>query len=313
MVRAISMSQTAQPNARRGRPRIVLAQACPQQAVPIPAEVDGWQLREAEKEYLKRKRRELDFANMRNEFPYRPARRNGDPDPGDIFYPDVQSYRRMELRKRGSAAVERLWALADSHCYYHFILNVKPTGCQLHHARRLEDVRRYIWRRISKMVTGYVRSLHLDASSYLHWDYVLALPLARETDFADILKELNRQIHGAAGPGDVRIWTKRILKRPRHIERTVDYCLRTRRFDRDPDHKWFEESFRADARGGRLGIARRRIVRCREPTIVQPDPDRSAPISSLRKPGRPLKSVGPAYRQRKRRKLAQGGSTVVTT
>lgn len=297
---------------RKGRPRIVLAQACPQKPVPKRPEVPGGLLNEAERKYLERKARELAFTNMRNDFPYRPARRHGELDPADIFYPDIQSYRRMELCRRGSAAVDRLWALNGDHCYYRLTLTARPTGCRLHHTQRLQDVRRYIWWRISKVVTGYVRSLHLDASRHLHWDYVLALPIARETEFNDIIRELNRQIHGANAPRDVRVWTKRILSRHRHVERTVDYCLRARRYDRDLTHEWFEESFRADAYGGRLGISRRRIVRFKQPALIQPDPDPSAPTSPPRKPGRPLKSAGPAYRQRRRRKADQASGTVVT-
>lgn len=151
-------------------------------------------------------------------------------------------------------------------------------------------------------MTGYVRSLHLDEARYPHWDYVLALPWAREVEFLDIVKELNRQIHGANGPGDVRIWSKKILSRRRHVERTVDYCLRTRRFDRDPTHEWFTESFRADAYGGRLGISRRRIVRFKQPPLADPEPAVSEPASQVRTPGRPRKSAGPAYRQRRRRR-----------
>lgn len=82
----------------------------------------------------------------------------------------------------------------------------RRTSCRLHHTQRLQEVRRYVWWRISKMVTGYVRSLHLDASRYLHRDHVLALPLARESEFTDILKELNRQIHGSADPWLRRPW-----------------------------------------------------------------------------------------------------------
>ena len=306
------MTAAARQAVRKGRPRIVLAQACPQKPTPSFPEVHGGHLKEAEAKYLERKTRELAFTNMRNDFPYRPARRHGEPDQEDIFYPDIQSYRRMELRRRGSAAVDRLWALADSHCYYHLVLNVRSTRCRLHHAQRLQDVRRYIWWRISKVVTGHVRSLHLDASRYPHWDHVLALPVSRESEFNDVIRELNRQIHGTDGPGDVRIWTKRILRRRRHVERTVDYCLRTRRYDRDPTHEWFEESFRADAYGGHLGISRRRIVRFKRAAPEKLDPEPSASIPSPKKSGRPPKRAGPAYRQRKRPKTCTPSRESVT-
>lgn len=296
------MTLLDRPTTGRGRPRIVLAQACPQKPAPPRPKVHGWHLQQAEKEYLARKELELAFTNMHNAFPYRPPRRHGEPATADIFYPNIQSYRRMELRRRGSVAIDRFWALAGDHCFYHLVLNVRSSPCRQHHADRLEAVRRYIWWRISKVVTGYVRSLHLDEARYPHWDYVLALPWARQGEFHDIIKELNRQIHGANGPADVRIWTSRILSRPRHVERTVDYCLRTRRFDRDPTHEWFTESFRADAYGGRLGISRRRIVRFKQPPLAEPEPAASPPAAPARKPGRPRKSAGPAYRQRRRRR-----------
>lgn len=294
-------SSAAQP-ARRGRPRIVLSQACPKRPVPVPPEVDLGDLKRAERTFLERKVRELAYTNMRNDFPFRPARRHGDPEPGDIFYPNIQAYRRMELSRRGAAAVDKFWALHRDHHYFRLTLTAKPTGCPLHHAQRLQDVRRYIWWRISKFVTGHVRSLHLDASDRLHWDYVLALPVARETEFEDMIRALNRQIYGSNGPRDVRIWTKRILRNRKHVERSVDYCLRARRYDRDLTHKWYAESFLADAHGGRLGISRRRIVRFKQPAQTPPDGAQALCTSPPRKPGRPPKSAGSAYRQRKRRK-----------
>lgn len=296
------MTASAKQNVRPGRRRLVLAQACPQRPRPSCPEVDYWDLRKAEEQYLERKRRELAYTNMRNDFPFRPARRPGEPDPADIFYPDIQSYRRMELRRRSDRAVARFWALNGDHHYYRLTLTAQPTGCPLHHSQRLQDVRRYIWWRISKLVTGHVRSLHLDDSERLHWDYVLALHVARESEFKDTIRELNRQIHGSNGPRDVRIWTKRILRVHRHVERSVDYCLRTRRYDRDPEHKWFVESFRADAYGIRLGISRRRIVRFKKMPLAEPEPAASEPAAPARKSGRPRKSASPAYRQRKRRR-----------
>lgn len=296
------MTVAPAPSVRRGRPRIDLATACPQQPVPARPEVHGWHLKEAEEQYLDRKARELAFTNMRNDFPYRPARRQGELDAHDIFYPDIQSYRRLELCRRGSAAAERFWELVGSHQFYHLTLNVEPTRCWQHHARRLESVRRYVWWRLSKTVTGYVRSLHLSASRHLHWDYVLALPISRDAEFNEIVRDLNRQIHGTRGPGDVRIWTTRILRKRRHIERTIDYCLRTRRYDRDISHAWYVESFRADAYGGRLGIARRRIARFKTSVPVALEPDPQSPPPSPKKAGRPKKSAGPAYRQRRHRK-----------
>lgn len=299
------MTAAPKHRVRRGRPRLDLATACPTQPMPARPQVNGTHLIQAEAQYLERKERELAFTNLRNDFPYRPARRSEEMGAHDIFYPDIQSYRRLELCRRGTAAAGRFWELAASHCFYHLTLNVRSTSCRLHHAQRLEDVRRYIWWRLSNTVTGYVRSLHLDSARYLHWDYVLAIPAAREPEFNDLIRDLNRQIHGTGGPEDVRIWTKRILHRRRHIERTIDYCLKARRFDRDINHHWYAESFRADAYGGRLGISRRRIVRFKQMPLVEPEQAAAEPARPVRNPGRPRKSAGPAYRQRRRRRASE--------
>ncbi len=85
------MTASARQNVRLGRRRLVLAEACPQRPVPSWPEVDPCDLRKAEQQYLERKRRELAYTNMRNDFPFRPARRYGESDPADIFYPDIQS------------------------------------------------------------------------------------------------------------------------------------------------------------------------------------------------------------------------------
>jgi hypothetical protein len=260
-------------------------------------------LKQAEERYLDRKNRELFFTNRHYELFGVKARTNpGETGSPVIQYPNIQAYRRMELRKRGAAAIERLWELAGTHHFYRLVLNVRSTPCRLHHARRLQEVRSYIWRRIGKIVTGYVRSLHLDKARYPHWDHVLAIPSDRENAFNEILTELNRQIYNSSGPGDVRIWTRRILHKRLHLEKTIDYSLRTPRYDRDPAHPWLEEGFRSDAFGQRLGIARRRIIRCREfsPVETYPGPADAKPKAATA--GRPRKSDGRAYRQRRRRR-----------
>lgn len=288
---------------RRGRPRKVLAELCPQQPVPAQPEVHKTTLKWAEQRYLERKKIELWFTNQHYEIMReKRARANfGELEPLVLQYPHIQAYRRMELQKRGAAALEKLWPLARSHHFIHLVLSVRSTRCRLHHARRLQTVRLYMWRRMSKLVTGYVRSLHVDKSKYPHWDYVLAIPDNRREEFDGVLRQLNREIYNVNGPGDARIWSKRVLPIKRHLERTIDYSLRVRRFDPDPQHRWFEESFRSDACGLELGITRRRIIRCRDPVTPELSQGCGSAKRKPPKPGRPRKSDGAAYRQRKRR------------
>ncbi|BCB18652.1 hypothetical protein [Bosea sp. ANAM02] len=291
---------TPPPKRSQGRPRMVLAEACPVRPAPRDPEVHATILKWAERDYLQRKEIELRFTNQHYEIMREQrARANlGELEPSVVQYEHIQAYRRMELSKRGQAAFDRLWPLARSHYFVHLVLNVKSSRCRLHHAQRLQGVRLYMWRRLSKLVTGYVRSLHVDKQKYPHWDYVLAVPRDRQGEFDYALRQLNREIYGAGGPEDVRIWSKPILPIRRHLERTIDYCLRVRRFDPDPTHPWFAESFRSDACGLRLGITRRRIVRCREYTPSEPSLET---VRAPGKPGRPRKSDGKAYRQRRRR------------
>ncbi len=297
---------TAAP--RRGRPRKTLSEVCPQRPMPKHLEVHRGHLRRAEEAYLERKRSELYFTNLHYEIlREQKARENsGVLDTVAVHYPHIQAYRRMELMKRGAAAMDHLWALAATHHFHHLVLSVKSTFCRLHHARRLQDVRKYIWRRLGPFVTGFVRSLHVNDKDYPHWDQVFAVPAEFDVEFIKALRQLKSEIYGRKGPGDTRIWHKRIFHNRRHLERTIDYSLRARRFDRNPDHGWFAESFKSDAVGLAVGITRRKIIRCRTylpPAQVVASP---APTRAPSKPGRPRKSDGKAYRQRRRRHSEPG-------
>jgi hypothetical protein len=287
------------------RRRKSLSQLCPLQQVPRTSALRADRLTKAEKRFLERKKAELHFTNMHHQVVAdREAVWTGEIDPSPAFhYPTIQAYRRFELGKRSSAAVERLWSLSRSHRYFRFVLNIKSYRCREFHARRLEDVRRYVWRRIGKLVTGYVRSLHLDQSRYPHWDCVLAVPQDKVDGpggFNDSVRMLNDEIYGYDGPGDVRLWTKQILRIELHVRKSIDYSLRLPRFDRSLAHPWMVEGFRSDAVGLELGIRRRRIVRVREYVAAAP---LNGPAEWRSKRGRPRKSEHSAYRQRRRSSL----------
>lgn len=290
-----------------------LSQICPLQKVPRRSALHAGQLKRAEKRFLERKKAELHFTNMHYQvMAEREAVWTGEINPSPAFYyPTIQAYRRFELGKRSSAAVERLWSLSGSHRYFRLVLNVRSYRCREFHARRLEEVRRYIWRRIGKLVTGYVRSLHLDEHHYPHWDCVLAIPqdcIDGPGGFTEAVRMLNDEIYGFSGPGDVRLWTKQILRLQLHVRKTIDYSLRLPRFDRNPAHPWIAGGFRSDAVGLELGIRRRRIIRVRD---YLPDEPSAEPSKQRSKRGRPKKSEHSAYRQRRRTRQAASTDSAV--
>jgi hypothetical protein len=240
--------------------------------------------------------------------------------PQPIYYPTIEAYRRFELKKQSDAAFAKFWQLRKDHQFFRLVITTRHRDCRAFHVARLEEVRRFIWSCLGPLVRGYVRGLHLDGEKYPHWDCVLAVHahhLGKPEDgyrkrhqnadigFLEILQNLDTQIHGVDGPGDIRLWSTRIARNPNHLKRAIDYSLRFPRFTRSPwlqsrGDTWMAEVISSDAYGARLGIKRRRLALIKAPQIAETEEGSSTALKAEKpRQGRPPKSAGASYRRRR--------------